>query len=301
MSRREYPGAVEVLTRGAALIEGLPGGRGLSRELAKQLRRTNRSRDADRLHGLVERLRFLESAAPCPPRALRPIEQHCRAFWESRRSIVEEFGDGLDREAGQRLRTDLLDLAVIWAGLRVRLGAEAGEVNKARREALRVLDEAEATFGPSHILFRERLAHAEALGLSDAADAAARGASRVPPRTAWEHYAVGRSFLASGDLERAEAAFERALALRPQDFWPNFHLGVCAFRRRHYEDAVNAFRVCVALAPDRAECFYNRALAHTALGHTVPASLDFDRAVQLDPTLAAPPFASGIHDLPAGR
>jgi tetratricopeptide (TPR) repeat protein len=214
---------------------------------------------------------------------------------------VEELGAGLEREAGERLRADLLDLAILWASLRVRLGMDARETGEARREALRVLDEAEVTFGPSHILFRERQAHAKALGLSDVADDAARGASRVPPRTAWEHYAVGRSLLASGDLVRAEAAFERALALRPQDFWPNFHQGVCAYRRRHYEDALNAFRICVALAPDRAECFYNRALAQAALGHTDQASLDRDRAVRLDPTLAASPFGPGIPDHPTGR
>jgi tetratricopeptide (TPR) repeat protein len=99
--------------------------------------------------------------------------------------------------------------------------------------------------------------------------------------------------LASGDSEGAEAAFERSLALRPQDFWPNYYQGVCAFRRRRYEDAVNAFRVCVALAPDRAECFYNRALCHAALGHSAQAALDYERATKLDPALTPPPFGIG--------
>ena len=164
-----------------------------------------------------------------------------------------------------------------------------------------MLDEAETAFGPSHLLFRERQAHAEALGLTDVAEAAARGASRLPPRTAWEHCAVGRSLLASGDLARAGAAFERALALRPQDFWANFYQGVCAYRLRRFEDAVNAFRVCVALAPDRAECYYNRALAHAALGHVGPAGLDHDRATRLDPALVAVPPDPRTPDCPAGH
>jgi tetratricopeptide (TPR) repeat protein len=200
--------------------------------------------------------------------------------------MLAALGAGLDRDREQRIRTDLLDLAVIWAGLRVRRGIDEGQAAGARRQALRILDEAEAVCGPSHVLFCERRAHAEALGLRDVVAVANRGAANVPPRTAWEHDAVGRSLLASSDLVQARAAFERALALRPQDFWPNFHQGICAFRQGHYQDAVNAFRVCVALVPDRAECFYNRALAHAALGHTAEASRDYERALQLDPGLA---------------
>ena len=84
LSRRDHPGALRTLTRGAALIEGLPGGRGLARELADQLRRAYRAWDADRLDDLVERLRSFESASPRPPRAAKAVERHCRAFWESR-------------------------------------------------------------------------------------------------------------------------------------------------------------------------------------------------------------------------
>jgi tetratricopeptide (TPR) repeat protein len=131
--------------------------------------------------------------------------------------------------------------------------------------------------------------HATARGFSSVAAAAARGASQVPPRTAWEHDAVGRVLLAAGEVTQAEAAFERALALRPQDLWPNFHQGVCAFRLSRFHDAVNAFRICVALAPDRAECFYNRALAHAALSDDIAASRDYARAFALDPNLADTP------------
>ena len=167
-------------------------------------------------------------------------------------------------------------------------------VAEAHRAALEILEEAEALFGPSHVLYRARQAHATALGLSSLADEAARDAGRVPPRTAWEHDAAGRVLLASGDFAGAEAAFERALALRPQDFWPNFHQGVCAYHRGRFPDAVNAFRVCIALAPDRAEGFYNRAMAHAAQGHADEASRDFRRAVALDPTLAAVPLGRGV-------
>jgi superkiller protein 3 len=99
--------------------------------------------------------------------------------------------------------------------------------------------------------------------------------------------------LATGDLAQAESAFEQALALQPQDFWPNFHLGICAFRLGRIHDALSAFRICIALNPDRAECFYNCALAHAALGHTADAERNYARAVSLDAALASVPLNPG--------
>src|SRR5262249_30854507 len=133
-----------------------------------------------------------------------------------------------------------------------------------------------------------------ALGLGDVARAAARRAAELPPRTAWEHYALGRFFLRSGNLALAAAELQRALELRPQDFWPNFYQGLCAYRLRRYGDAVTAFCVCVALAPGEAECYFNRALARAALGSTGLALQDYDRALQLDPALAAAALNRGI-------
>jgi hypothetical protein len=294
MDRRDYPGAARAFTRGAALVEGLSAGDRLSRELADLLRLTDRLEEVGRLHRLVDRLRFAEAAANGPVPAAREVERHCRALWESRRTLLERPGTSLDPQLEQQLRDDLLDLAVIGSNLRVRLDADANKAGEGHRAGLGLLDEAEALFGPSHVLYRARQAHANALGLERMADAAARGASRVPPRTAWEYDAVGRVLLAAGELAQAEASFERALDLRPQDLWPNFHQGVCAFRLGRYQDAVNAFRVCVALAPDRAECYYNRALAHAALGHAEEASADYRRAVALDPTLVAAPLDRAV-------
>jgi eukaryotic-like serine/threonine-protein kinase len=299
LSRRDYSQAERELTRGVAFIQGLPGSGRLLRELAAALRLTDRMEEADRLHRLVDRLRFSESAAELPVASAGEVERHCRALWESRHRLLER-PEALGPQLEQRLRDDLLDLAVIGSNLRVRLEADPKKLGAAHRAALALLEEAEASFGPSHVLYRARQAHAEAIGLASVAAAAARGALRVPPRTAWEHDAAGRVLLASGDFEQAEAAFEQAITLEPQDLWPNFHLGVCNFRLGRYHEAVNAFRVCVALAPDRAECYYNRARAQAALGHSADASRDFDRAVALDPALAAAPLERRAHRAATG-
>jgi tetratricopeptide (TPR) repeat protein len=289
LDRGDYAAAARALTRGAALIEGLPGADRLSRDLAAALALTDRLEEADRLHTLVDRLRFAESAANRPVASARDVERNCRALWASRLALLDRPGSPLDPRVERRLRDDLLDLVVIGSGLRVRLEPDKRRAAEAHRAALALLDEAEASLGPSHVLYLARQAHAAALGLAEHARAARRCAERVAPRTAWEHDAAGRVRLATGDLAAAEASFERALELRPQDLWPNFHRGLCAFRRGRYQDALTAFSVCVALDPGQAECFYNRALAHAALGHTASAWRDYEHAVALDPALAAVP------------
>ncbi len=292
LHRRDYPEAARALARGAALIEGLPGGGRLSRDLAAMLRLTDHSQEAERLHRLVDRLRFAESAVNHSPLVAREVDRNCRILWESRRSLLERAGRLLDHQLEERLRDDLLELAVIRSNLSPRLETDPQKADAAHRASLELLDEAEALLGPSHILYRARQTHAAALGLSSVAETAGLCALRVPPRTPWELAVAGRLLLATGNLAEAEADFERALALRPQDFWSNFHQGVCAFRLGRHQDALSAFRICVALAPDRAECFYNCALAHAALGHTADAERYYRSALALDPTLAAIPLDS---------
>ena len=299
LQRRDYPGAARSLTRGAALIEGLPWGGRLSRDLAAALRLADRSENADRLHRLVDRLRFAEAAVNNPVLPANEFERHCRALWDVRRSLLEQPGTPLEPALEQRLRDDLLEMAIIRSNLRVRLETDPALTREAHRAGLELLDEAEALLGESHVLHRARQAHAEALGLSSLADAAGHRAARLKPRTAWEHAAAGRFLLATGDLGQAETAFEQALTLQPQDFWPNFHQGICAFRLGRFHDALSAFRICIALAPDRAECYYNCALAHAALGHTAETHRNYTRAVSLDPTLAAAPLDHGApHPFP---
>ena len=290
---RRHPEAVASLTRGLALAEGMPGGRDLARQLDSQWRRARRAEAADRLHRVADRLRLLAGAGPSPDDRLGTIEARCRAIWGARERLVARAGAELDPELEQRVEVDLLDLAILWVDVRVRL-APGEEKIRARHEALRVLEEAEAMLPPSHALYRERQVHAEALGLVAAARQAARRATELAPRTAWEHDALGRSLLRAGDSERAAAEFERALGLEPDNFWYNFDQGICAHRLRRYEEAVAAFRTCIALSPGTAACYFNRALAHAALARTEQALGDYERALELDPWLADAALNRGV-------
>jgi tetratricopeptide (TPR) repeat protein len=151
-----------------------------------------------------------------------------------------------------------------------------------------VLAEAETLFGPGVVVAQERRRHQQALGfvLGEPASLAAH--------TAWEHYALGRSLLRSGELSGAWTELEQALALEPNGLWTNYYFGLCAYRLQRYEDAALAFSVCVGAAPEVPGCYYNRAVAFTALKRPDRALQDYDRAMQLDPTLASAALNRGM-------
>jgi serine/threonine protein kinase len=268
LQRREYVAARAAWQRGLAGAEGLPFHRDLTEELREQLRLVERVEAARELHDFVERARALYGADGQPVAEVRAVEAHCRALWQRRDQIARQLG-----AEQEQVKTDLLDLAILWTNLRVRLAGK--KVSAVRKESLEVLAEAEALFGPSCVLDAERRAHAAALGLP-------RQTTTAPaPRTAWEHYAVGRALFCAGELESADAHFDRALALAPQALWAHFSKGACAYRRGRYDDAVLAFTACAVLAPERAWCFHNRALAYDALGQAERALADYDRADRL--------------------
>jgi tetratricopeptide (TPR) repeat protein len=291
--------ALGTLQHGLQLAEGLPFEAEVARRLRVQLQQTKRALATHKLHAFVERIRALYGDSLPADAASRTIEGHCRHFWEQRAVIAERLAGSQAPEGQDALRQDLLDLAILWTDLRLRLAGQAAPA--ARKQALEVLAQAETLFGPSHALYHERQAHCAALGQESEARAAAAQAATLPPRSAWEHYAVGRALQRDGKLDGAAAEFDRALALQPQAFWPNFGKGKCAYQRGQYDDAVSSFTACVALAPRSAWCFANRGLAYAAQDRAALALQDYDQALRLDPTLAVAALNRGLLHLRQGR
>src|SRR5262249_51488534 len=260
MQQGEWEAAIKTFQHGLSVAQGIPFQRGLASELGARLRLAEQKRATQELHQLANRIRFLGAAEPSPA-GLRGLEASCRSFWENRVRIVERLmlADAVALEPS--VRDDLFDLAIFWADLQARL-APPDEKEEVRRQ---VLFEAEALFGPSPELEEER-------GVEDAA---------------WKHYVRGRTFLRSGNLQRAAEELEHAVRLQPQSLWANFYHGLCAYRLGRYADAATAYSVCIGAAPEPAGCFYNRALAYEALGRDEHARQDYDQALRLDPTLAS--------------
>jgi len=277
-----YEQAKAFFTQGLSqAADALRGDKELVQEIDQDLQRVELAQLTQTLHQLAGRIRFLFGVETIPVGELQTLEARCRQFWEKRQVILNLLGrDKTVAGDNRQIRIDLLDLAILWTGLRIRL-APADQMKSAQQEALKVLDQAEELFGRSAVLYQERQRHAGALELPAPADQH----SPPEPQTAWEHYALGRSFLETNELQRASTEFQKALVLEPHGFWPNYYFAICAFRLKEYNDALAAFSVCIGAAPDHAGCYYNRALANTALKRFDKAIDDYSQALQKDKRL----------------
>jgi tetratricopeptide (TPR) repeat protein len=291
LGARQYAEAARTLDAGLQLARALPGEEELVRALDRQLTFARFGQTADNLHRLSEQMRFLGDAEALGRERLESMLAAGRAVWDARH-VLAEPRQLLSDQSWAEVRNDFIDLVILWTALRVRLAGSAND--EARRQALDLLTEAEVLFGASAALYRERAEHAEASGQTQLAQEARERAARLLPRTAWDHYTLGRALLRAGQLDEAAGHFDSAVGLEPQGFWANYYQGVCAYRRGEAGAAVEAFRVCVALAPQQAACYYNRGLAYQAQNQLERAAQDYDRALVLDPTLGLAAFNRAI-------
>jgi tetratricopeptide (TPR) repeat protein len=286
LEQQHYPEALDQFRHGLALVEDLPGQGELLGNLRRGRERAECARVAGELHRFCETLRPLYGAGQVPSEQVRAVIGRCEQFWGKRDLIRQYLGAGGDEEVERRIRTDLTDLAVVWAHLRTQ-----GQPAQAHREALALLAEAENELGPGCVLELERHLHGCVL---EGSGPEKPWSPRWPARTAWEHYALGRAHFHAGDLPAARAHLEQALALEPGFLWASFYQGSCAFRLGQPVEALAAFSACVALDPGSAWCFYNRGLVYRELEQTERALQDLDRALKIDPTLAAAWLARGV-------
>jgi serine/threonine protein kinase/Tfp pilus assembly protein PilF len=291
ITQHEYERAASALERGIEAAERLPLSGSIRHELAEQLRQVHEVQAAREFHQFVERLRLFAGADYPPKAETLTILQLSERFWLERAAIATLALSDTE------ISRDLLDLAILSCRLRLRLPATNVRTG-IRQEALKILAEAERLCGPSTVLYRERRMYALALGLNEIAQRAASQADALPPHTPWEHAAVGRSMLDDGDAQGAFAQLEKSLELKPDDFWASFHMGHCARILGRPNEAVVAYSVCLALAPDSAWCYYNRGLSLLDIGNLDRAldraRRDFDRALAVDPHLAAASLQRGL-------
>lgn len=275
LDRHDYREAIDRLQQALDAVRPIPGEAALKRTLHDQLDLARRAQFAHELHQFVETLRFLDGAAPTDEARLRSAGQVCQTFWAARRKLLDTL-DPVSAE-GMQIRADFLDLVVFWSEMQSRVPAD-DDGSSARTSAL--LDEAEIALGSSPVLDAQRqFLRGESASLPTGRDNS--------PASPSERFALGRLLARAGDDKRALDELRVAVRDQPQDFWANYYRGRCAYRLEHYEEALNAFSVCVALAPAQAECFYNRGLSYAALKQQDEALADYDRAIELDPTLTA--------------
>ncbi len=206
-------------------------------------------------------------------------------MWGNCSQTVELARERVIPEKPEEVKPELLDLVILWTGLR----AAASGGARGHREAVTILEAANRLLGPSAALYRAEAEHYQLLGDEENERAARRHAEDKPPETAAEHMMFGRDLLREGDLDRAQKELQRAIDLQPQGLWPRFYAGQCAYRLGNLDESVLDFTFCDALASSpqqRAVFVYNRAKAEAAADRCAPAMRDYGQAVQLDDGLA---------------
>jgi tetratricopeptide (TPR) repeat protein len=92
----------------------------------------------------------------------------------------------------------------------------------------------------------------------------------------------------SGDLDGAEAAFEKFITQKPDNVDARFNLANVLFTKGQYGPAADNYREAVRLRPEFARAHYNLAITLERLKDSRAAQQEFHEAHRLDPTLVAP-------------
>jgi TolB-like protein/Flp pilus assembly protein TadD len=145
-------------------------------------------------------------------------------------------------------------------------------------------------------------------------DTERRSMARVPTSdvTAYEYYLRGRQFFhehRKKSLEFARQMFTRAIEIDPE--FALAHAGIadsCSLLHTYYpsampgpEQADEASRRALELAPDLPEAHASRAFALTQIGRFDEAAAEFQTAIALDPSLFEARYFYGRHCFQQGR
>lgn len=265
----------------------------LTAELNQELRRAQGLQLARRLHSLMDELRTLYGFEPLPQREARQLLARCPSMWAHRQDLVQLAAASRTVKERKSLVYDIVELAVLWTDLRLRL-LDAQERQAARSEILSVLDEAEKLAGPSGVIAFERASFkGEAEGFV-VDQALATLLQHDSDRSAWEAYALGLALLNHDRPAEARQCLARAVQFQPGSLWTQFYYGRCQFQLKDFTEAARAFSACVALAPNHAGAYYNRAVVCESLDEWEHALQDYDRALALDPEFAPAALNRGI-------
>jgi serine/threonine protein kinase/tetratricopeptide (TPR) repeat protein len=280
------------IERGLHLAGELPWHGALWRDLQAAADVADHGDLLQQLHTIVGQVREFYGDDSMGDQNATRLESDALRLWKSRQKIVGAVAAG-GPWPQLPIKDDLTALAIAWANLHVR-GARQTNARTAAAEAMEVLGDAERLTGARLVLCREQQRLARLLGDDDRAAKAAQKAATLQPASAWEQYALGRIAFAAGDFGEADRYFLAAIDAEPTELWSNLYHGRAAYELKDFEEAVSAFAVCIALAHEKPWCYYNRGLAYLHLARPEAARRDFDRALELNPHLAAASLDRGM-------
>jgi tetratricopeptide (TPR) repeat protein len=102
------------------------------------------------------------------------------------------------------------------------------------------------------------------------------------PDNAWGHYMLGLSAWKSGDLARAESAFQNALRIDPHHVKSHVNLSRVLLDQKRYDDAVGQLTRAAAIDPSSNEVYRLLARTYHGQGKTDEALAAYREAIELN-------------------
>ena len=147
--------ARQALAHGLDRARAIPGFGNLTRSLSQQLALVQRTQRAASVHELANLIRFRHAVDLPSADEARLLIKHIRTVWNERDALLGSNVESLDPQSEQVIRTDVLELAITWAELRL-VRATAVEAEAARRDVEQLLNAALKWCGRSPRLDRLR-------------------------------------------------------------------------------------------------------------------------------------------------
>ncbi len=116
-------------------------------------------------------------------------------------------------------------------------------------------------------------------------------------------FKLGNDYYKAGQLDQAVAAFKKAIELKSDYVAAYANLGAVYYTQQNLSLAEETYRQAIKLSPDDGDLLYNLSAIYIqeALASNPPdqeklslAATQIDKAISLDPTLAAPYYGRGV-------
>jgi tetratricopeptide (TPR) repeat protein len=204
---RQFADAARTFARGKARVAHLPGCTDLREHLDVALAQAERAATADHLHAVADRLRFMVGADLNTQKELEDLDAEVRDAWDKRARLAGKWPH--DRQAEERIRIDLADVASLRVDLAHRLDPNAPPLAVAPEALAQVRTDLwwrHADQGRK--LIRD--------GKYDRAAAEFALAAELRPQDFWVHFYGGVCAYHDRRFSDAVNSFTVALALAPE-------------------------------------------------------------------------------------